>query len=179
MDESAEQTQSSTSLGTLLTAENVFLVPFDLGNYERTLESTIDLDEYPDRPEQLQDEQTVRFWGVREGTRNLQVFERMSPGDLLLFYRDGQYVAMGRVGRTFEDDAGWARKTFWEGAPATHLYTVTNFVSIDVDRGVINDIFGYKSEYYPQGLMRVADTRMNFRPAAIERAVKRYVEQHS
>lgn len=178
MDESSEK-QSSLSKATLLTGKNVFLVPFDLENYERTLASELELEEYPDRPEPLKGYESVRFWGVRDGTRNLQVFERMEPGDLLLFYYDGQYIAMGFVGQTFEDEFGWASETFWDGAPAYHLYTVTEFVSLDLGRGVINDIFEYNADYYPQGLMRVADNRVSYRPAAIYRAVERFAQRNT
>lgn len=49
---------------------NVFLVPCDRVNYDRTADLPVDLTEYPDRPESLTDLEVARFWGARDGDAN-------------------------------------------------------------------------------------------------------------
>lgn len=156
---------------------NVFLVPVDPGNFERTVASPVDLSEHPDSPDGLPTEGEVRFWGVRDGKRNRQQFERMAPGDVVLFYRDGTYVGIGRVGAKVEDD-GWASETFWDGAPAERLYTVTDYRAISVPRAAVNRIFDYGPDYTPQGLFGVADGRLPDSIEAFEAAILRYDEKH-
>ena len=84
-------------------SENVFLVPIDPENFDRTVASTVDLAEYPNRPSPLEDLEEARLWAVDDDSGNGSTFERMESGDLLLFYHDDEYVATGRVGTTFED----------------------------------------------------------------------------
>lgn len=157
--------------------EQVFLVPCDRENFERTVASTVDLGEYEERPEPLQASEEARLWGVSDGTRSVESFERLLPGDLLLFYRDGAYVGVGRVGEAFEDEDEWVAATFWADEPTTHVFTVEGFTPVAVDRAVVNHLFDYSSSYVPGGLMRVAPERVTARPRAIELAVKRFDER--
>ena len=43
---------------------NVFLVPIDPENFDRTVRSAVDLTEYDDRPDQLADLDEARLWAV-------------------------------------------------------------------------------------------------------------------
>jgi len=71
---------------------NVFLVPIDPENFDRTVQSAVDLTEYDDRPDPLADLDEVRLWAVDDDdSGNGSTFERMEEGDLLLFYHDGEY----------------------------------------------------------------------------------------
>lgn len=155
---------------------SVFLAPCDPGNFDRTVRSPVDPSEHPDLPDALPEGERVRFWGVRSGSRNEDTFERMEPGDLVLFYQDGTYVATGRVGTTF-DDGGWASETFWNDAPSTLIYTLEDYTEVDVPAGAVNVLFDYESDFYPQGLMRVADGRVDRRIEAIEGALPRYTDR--
>lgn len=159
-------------------SSNVFLAPCDSANFDRTVGSAVDLTEYPDRPSALADGDEVRFWGAREGSRNEEYFEKMASGDLVLFYQDGAYVGTGRVGTTFEDDEGWASTNFWNDAPSRLIYTIEDFAEISVPKSAVNRIFDYAEDYNPQGLMRVADGRIDKRDRAIALALKRYSEKH-
>lgn len=152
--------------------ENVFLVPCDPGNYDQTVGSPVDLSEYPDRPDPLQNMTTARFWGARDGEGNRTYFEKMEPGDLVLFYQDTRYISAGYIGTTFEDEDGWVRTTFWQNAPSELIYTINEFTTISVPRSKVNRIFKYTSDYYPQGLTRVADKRVSNRLAAIKLALE-------
>ena len=156
----------------------MFLALSDPGNFDRTVLSAVNLSEYPDRPEELFDLNMVRFWGAPEGSRNEDNFERMNPGDLVLFYQNGKYVGTGWVGITFEDDEQWASKTFWNDAPFRFIYTVEEFTPVSVSKAAVNRIFNYAEGYNPQGLMRVAESKLDRRPVTIKRALEKYTEKH-
>lgn len=157
---------------------NVFLAKVDPDDFEVTVRSTVDLDEHPDRPAALSDAATARFWRVETGSSSQDHYEKMESGDLVLFYADGEYVGVGRVGTPFEDDEEWASSTHWDGGEYTHLYTVIDFTPVEVEKAAVNRIFGYSDGYTPQSLLRVADDRVTRRPEAIELALERYSEKH-
>jgi len=157
--------------------ENVFLVQCDAENFERTVTTPVDLTDYDDRPEALQSADEARLWGTSEGTRNAQNFERMAPGDLLLFYREETYVGVGRVDQTFEDEAGWVGETLWDGEPLPYVYTVTGFTPLSIDRAAVHRLFGYDASYSPGELLRVAPDRVTASLPAIELAVERFDER--
>lgn len=138
---------------------NVFLVPFDRANFHRTVVNPeftgADLpEEFPDA---LKTQETVRIWGVRDGSRNRNQYERMDTRDGLLFYNDGQYTFAGRVGEQFESD--WVANTFWGYAPSRMLYTVEDLHRIQIPSSTLNNILDYASDWYPQGFQRAADDR--------------------
>lgn len=158
---------------------NVFLVPVDSPNYDRTVDEGVDVDEFPDRPSHIEDMEQVRFWGARDGSRNRDYFEKMQTGDLVLFYQDGNYIGTGRVGDTFEDEDNWASTTFWQNAPSNLIYTIEDFHRVRVPRSAVNTVFDYDSDYNPQGLTRVADNRVERRPEVIARALQMYSDKHN
>lgn len=158
--------------------DDVFLAPCDSPNFDRTVRSAVDPGEHPDTPDALDDADEVRFWGVREGSQNRTYFEKMSAGDLVLFYQDGTYVGAGLIGTTFEDD-GWASETFWDEAPSYLVYTVEDFSEITVPRTALNRIFDYDGSYTPNGLTRVADGRVTKEPVVIKHAVEKYSRQNA
>ena len=143
----------------LFMSRDVFLVPFDYPNFRRTVHypefTGADLPE--DFPEALRTQELVRIWGVRDGSRNRNQFERMDKRDGLLFYNNGQYRFAGRVGEVFEHD--WIANTFWGHAPSRMLYSVDDFDQIRLPRSTLNDLLEYSADWYPQGFQRVADDR--------------------
>lgn len=156
-----------------MAGNNVFLVSSEPGTYERTVASAVELSEYSNRPEPLDALDEARLWGVGDGDRNRTYFEKMEAGDLLLFHRDGVYVGVGYVGTTFEDDDGWVNATVWEADLFEQIYTIEAFTEISVPQDKLNRIFDYTAEYAPQGLTRVADSRVTNRLEAIKLAVER------
>ncbi|MFP8958901.1 hypothetical protein ACLI4Y_19560 [Natrialbaceae archaeon A-CW3] len=158
---------------------NVFLAPCDSPNFDDTVKSTVDLNEYSNHPDALNGREEVRFWGARTGARNEGNFEKMQSGDLVLFYQDGNYVGTAWVESKFEDEEGWASTTFWRGGESNLVYTLTEFKSIAIPREKVNAIFDYTDGYYPQGLMRVSDDNVEKRPASIKLALERYSERHN
>jgi hypothetical protein len=159
-------------------SENVFLVPIDPENFDRTVRSAVDLTDYPDRPEPLADLDEARLWAVDDDSGNGSTFEKMGAGDLLLFYADDEYVATGRVGETFEDDDRWASGTFWTAFPTTRVYTVTDFSAVSAPKRAVNRIFDYSSSYTP-GFMRVADGRVTVDLSSIESALEQYTKRNA
>ncbi len=159
-------------------SDNVFLIPVDPDNFDRTVRSPVDLTDYPDRPEPLADADEARLWAVSDDSGNGSTFDRMTEGDLLLFYRADEYVATGRVGSTFEDDDRWVSGTFWTALPATRIYTVESFTPISVPKRGVNRIFDYSASYTP-GFMRVADSRVTRQLDSIEAALEKYTERRA
>lgn len=156
-----------------MSGENVFLAPAGGEGYDRTVESAVELSEYPDRPEPLADLESARFFGVPATDANRTYFEQMAPGDLVLFHRDDDYVGVGVIGTTFEDEDAWVPTTFWEDEDATLIYTITEFTPVSVPRTKVHRLFDYTASYSPQGLSRVADSRVTNRLEAIKRAVEK------
>ena len=157
---------------------NVFLVPVTPENFDRTVASPVDLTDYDDRPESLADLDEARLWALGDESGSDSTFERMSEGDLLLFYHDDEYVGTGRVGTAFEDADRWVSGTFWTAFPATRIYTVESFTPVSVPKRAVNRIFDY-SETYTPGFMRVADSRVTSQLAAIERALDRFSQRNA
>lgn len=158
-------------------ASNVFLASIDPGNFETTVRTPVDPTDHPDRPDALSEADTARLWGVTEGGSG-DTYEKLESGDLVLFYADGEYVGTGRVGTTFDDDERWVSETFWDDAPATSIYTVESFEPVSVPKAAVNRIFDYSEGYTPQELLRVAASRLDRSPAAIELALRQYTERH-
>ncbi|MFB6149972.1 MAG: hypothetical protein ABEJ48_09940 [Halobacteriales archaeon] len=172
---------SEQSGGEMTAGENVFVIPIDdddSEDYEHTVTSPVDLDDFDERPDALADAEEIRLWGVRTETNPEQLFEKMQPGDLLVFYRDGTYIGVGTVGTAFEDADDWAGETLWNGGSARYLYTVESFRSIDVPRGAINRIFDYSTSYTPPRPMRVAEDRVSAKIRSIHLAIMRYDDKH-
>lgn len=153
---------------------NVFLASCDPAGFDRTVRSPVDLEDYPDRPAALTGMDEARLWGVPGGSTNETYFDRMESGDLVIFYHDGEYVGIGWIGVAFEDDAGWAGSTFWDGDPPRYVFTITDFAPISIPRRAVNAVFDYGGSYSPPEFMRVADDRVVNQLEAIRRAIASY-----
>lgn len=153
--------------------DQVFLVSIDPADFERTVAQPVDLASAEGPPDALSDLESARLGVAPSGTRSEETFERMAPGDLVLFYAEGGYVGVGRVGATI-DDGGWTADTLWEGDGSSLVYTIEGFVPLDIARAAVNRLFDYGPGYTPSGLMRVAPDRVGASVPAIELAVQRF-----
>lgn len=153
---------------------NVFLVAVEPDRFRATLADPIDLTAHEDRPATLADFELARLGAVPPGDRNEQMFERMVPGDLVLCYTDDEYVGLGRVAATFDDD-GWA-SALWN-AEVIGGYVLEDFVEVSVPARAVNALFEYAPDYAPGGIIRVADGRVGSSLPAIRVAVERFSEQ--
>ena len=83
----------------------------------------------------------------------------MEPGDVLLFYHQGEFFAGGRVGRVFENsDVG---ELLWDNSKSRYLFTVKDFTTTVTSIETVWDILGYKGRQVVQGFTRVADDRIS------------------
>lgn len=157
---------------------NVFLAGVEPDQFAATLAEPVDLDGLDDRPEPLDDLDEARIGAVAPGDRSEQMFDRMTPGDLVLCYADGRYVGTGRIAGTVED-ADWLSDALWDGAEVAGGYVLEDFVELDLPARVVNTLFDYSPDYAPGDLMRVADGRVGSSLAAIRIAVERFSEQRA
>ena len=157
-------------------SSNIFLARSSPADFDATVSSAISVDEHPDLPEAIAGMETVRLFAAPESQSD--TFEKMTTGDLVLFHQDGQYVGTGRINATSEDDQQWASSTFWSDTESTLIYTIDEFTSVAVPISAVNRIFGYADGYTPPNLMRVASSRVNNRPKAIEHALEQYTDKH-
>ncbi len=156
---------------------SVFLATCDSKDFDRTVQSPIEIGKYDHPPETVSDAESVRLWGVPESSSNETNFAKLQSGDLVLFLQDGTYVGAGTVQTTFEDE--WASTAVWTETSATLLYTIEDFTSVTVPKAAVNRIFGYSDSYTPPNLIRVAEERVTNSPEAIVRALEKYTEKHA
>ncbi len=155
-------------------SSSVFVVECDSENFEKTVLSSTDLREFTDVPGELDGLESARLWGVPNGDSNRTYFEKMKQGDLVLFYRDGEYVGSGWVRVVFEDEANWASSSVWSGKPSQFVFVVEDFEAVSVPMKAVHRIFDYSDSYQPPAFMRVADSRVNRAPEAIKLALRKY-----
>ena len=143
---------------------SLWLVPVDENSYQQTLAQPIDLTSWDDRPADFPEQ--ARIWGVRtdpaqgEWNGNERHLEKMKTDDTLLFYRnkESRYDAAGRIGQF--DYTDYIRDEYWNGGPALDIYTVKNYDnSVEMEPEQVNQLLGYKENYWPQGLSPVASDR--------------------
>lgn len=158
-------------------SSNIFLARSTPVDFDATVRSPVERDDYPDMPEAIAGLETVRFFGAPENRAD--TFDKMTPGDLVAFHQDGDYVGTGWVGNTFEDDQGWASTTVWSDTSSPLIYTVEDFTQVAVPAAAVHRIFEYADGYTPPNLMRVASDRVTNRPKAIKHALDQYTAKHS
>ncbi|AZH25669.1 hypothetical protein [Haloplanus aerogenes] len=150
----------------------LWLVPVDERSFQQTLAEPINLSNQTQKPDEFPDR--ARVWGVRTDPeqgiweRNRRNLERMETGDPLLIYRNStsRYQAKGQVGPFWHTE--YVRDEFWNGGPAIDVFAVEEYEEIDVDREDVNNVLGYESNFWPQGLWRVSDNRPT------ERAIRQF-----
>lgn len=108
------------------------------------------------------EDDTAHLWGTSVESK----WQKVSPGDLVLVYRQGEYISQARVVYTATDvelaDELWNTEgNPWdESNPWKYLTFVTDFEEISVDAEAFNELVGYDQSYRPQGFTRVADFRI-------------------
>jgi len=139
------------------------LISVNERSFQQTLAEPIDLNEQDQKPAEFPDE--ARVWGVRtdpeQGSweRNRRNLEKMETGDPSLIYRNStsEYHAKGRIGEFWHSTC--VGDEYWNSGPAIDLFSVEEYGEIDVSREEVNATLDYKSNFWPQGLWRVAEDR--------------------
>jgi uracil-DNA glycosylase family 4 len=143
---------------------DLYRIPVDEPNYSQLLETPVLFGRRDHVPPALRERGPIRLWAVRPGERNEQLYDDLSPGDGLLFYRgakyddanEGRYVAIGRVGEKVRLDETAATELFGTSV-ARRAHTVEEFTPDPWSRETVESLFGYTG--YPQGPQRVHDER--------------------
>lgn len=141
----------------------LWLIPVDEQSFQQTLADPIDLSDQDQKPTDFPDE--ARVWGVRTDPehgsweRNRRNIEKMQTGDPLIIYRNStsEYHAKGRIGEFW--NSTYVRDEYWNGGPAIDLFSVEEYEEINVSREEVNTTLDYKTNFWPQGLWRVAEDR--------------------
>lgn len=105
---------------------------------------------------------TARLWGTSVGNQ----WNKVENGDIVLVYREGEFIARARV--VLAEENLQLAKHLWqvegnpwdENNPWRYLVYVDQFEEISVSLDDFNDLVGYKDNYIPQGFIRVADRRI-------------------
>lgn len=119
-------------------------------NFERTVLAGVDQDRHSRYSDFAPEDSTVRMWGTKETVRG--TWEDISPGDYLIFYRDGIYEYAAEVQGTEENEAlgreVWPN--FEEDQPWLCIIYLREPVELGVDSAEIHELAGYDIEY-PMG----------------------------
>ncbi|ELY87692.1 restriction endonuclease [Natrialba hulunbeirensis JCM 10989] len=107
-------------------------------------------------------DETIRLWGTTVDHQ----WQKIEQGDIVLVYRDGEFIARARV-VSIEENLPLAEHLWkyeenpWDDDnPWRFLVYVDQFEEINVSLEEFNALVGYEDNYIPQGFMRVADRRI-------------------
>jgi putative restriction endonuclease len=144
----------------------MYFVPVDddwMAWYNKTVEQPIDLSNAP--IEELQDFEEARVWGTTRGKRKRTQFEEMQHGDAVMFYKNREFFATGRVGISFESSeaGGW----LWNTPESVFIYTVEDYEHSSIPLAEVNDLLGYSENNLVNGFTRPSET-------AITNLLKKY-----
>jgi MoxR-like ATPase len=119
-------------------------------NFERTVVEGIAAADLRDRASVDLEGETVRLWGTKESVESS--WKNISPGDFLLFYRDGYYEHAAEVIATEKNES--IGREVWpnyeEGKPWVCLIYLDEPVELGVDSSEIHGLAGYDIDY-PMG----------------------------
>lgn len=140
-------------------------------DYQRSVRQGHSLDELDpflseDNLETLREtyeDDTAHFWGTSVESK----WQKVTPGDIALVYRRGEYIAQARIVYTstnleLAEEIWNTEGNPWdESNPWKHLTFVTDVEEVSLDAEEFNELVGYDESYRPQGFTRVADFRIN------------------
>lgn len=106
-------------------------------HYEDTIENPRSLSELErrvspsafERLQQIYQDRRIPIWGAVEGNRT--TFERMEPGDLVLFYREQEFISRARVTFLLPDSdelANYLWDPHPESGPYRHVFFLDEII---------------------------------------------------
>jgi hypothetical protein len=102
-------------------------------------------------------------WGAVPGPMNESRWEKMMPGDVVLIYNNGRIRFAGEIAAKVRN-AELARY-FWRendaGSTWELMYFIVNEERTDVPIEKLNPLFGYQTNYRPQGFSMINDTAVS------------------
>jgi putative restriction endonuclease len=132
-----------------------------IDRFRRTVRSEVTADYAPDVPGELSGLLPARIWGVtdaEEGSAKRSHIDRLCPGDLLLYYHDGGFVATARVGRCLESPA--VGEWLWNSPESRWIQLLTDFRDRGPPIDAVWEALGYDGRQVVQGFLRVNDDRI-------------------
>src|ERR1700730_17152245 len=102
-------------------------------------------------------------WGAVPGPMNESRWEKMMPGDVVLIYNNGRIRFAGEIAAKVRN-AELARY-FWRendaGGTWELMYFIVNEERTDVPMEKLNPLFGYQTQYRPQGFSMINETAVS------------------
>jgi len=136
--------------------KNIFRVPVDYVNYKSSIESGKNFnwikkfltEEEIRKIEPLSiSEKNLKYWGSTPGLSNLRSWGKMEAGDEVLFYREGDYIALGKVGTKINNqklaEATWGLRKdrlTWQ-----LIYFFVDIKEFKIDSDLVNQALGYSA----------------------------------
>ncbi len=119
-------------------------------NFRRTVSDGIDADLVAEHSDFEPDGTPVRLWGTK--ATNAGSWRKVSPGDFLLFYREGLYEYAAEVVHTEQNES--LAKEVWpnyeEGDPWSYIMFLKEPVELGVESAEVHDLAGYDRDH-PMG----------------------------
>jgi putative restriction endonuclease len=107
--------------------------------YDQTVDQPVDLSDSPIK--ELESFREARVWGTTSGERKRTLFNEMQHHDGIMFYKNREFFATGRVGTTFESsDAG---EWLWNNPNSIFIYTVEGYQDTSIPLEQVNELLGY------------------------------------
>ena len=141
----------------------VFMMPVNrsrwLDEFKQTVDTPYKFGSDVDCPESLQGREPTRIWGTQTGERNERMWEKLSPGDIMLFYSEGWFFAAGQIEETIQSrEAG---EYIWNNPASELIYTLSEYHHVAIRRSTVWDWFGYAENFTRRGLSRVSPDRVD------------------
>lgn len=144
-------------------APGLYLIPVSdtwMSQFQRTVSTPLQVRGGESVPDQFQGLNQVRVWGTTESefSRKQNHIDRLEPGDFILFYHDGDFIAAGRVDRFFE--APEVGEWLWGESESRFIFTLDAYRDSAPGIGSLWDTLGYNGRQVVQGFTRVNDDRV-------------------
>lgn len=134
----------------------LYFVPVDddwMRWYHKTVEEPINLSDSPIG--EFQDLEEARVWGATRGKRTRTLFDDMESKDALLFYKNREFFATGRVGMNFESSV--AGEWIWNASESIFIYTVEDYKHSSISIKQVNELLGYSENNLINGFTRPSE----------------------
>ena len=102
-------------------------------------------------------------WGAVPGPMNESRWEKMEPGDVVLIYNSGRIRFAGEIAAKVRNRE--LARYFWreddDGSTWELMYFIVNEERTDVPIEKLNPLFGYQSQYRPQGFSMINEAAVS------------------
>jgi len=125
-------------------------------NFQNTVITGVDRTTIADFSENVPDTDPVRVWGTKGSVEG--EWSNVSPGDFLIFYRDGTYEYAAEVIETEQNEP--LGRSIWpnfeDDSPWLCIIYLQEPVELGIDSSLVHDLAGYDIDY-PMGFAPLND----------------------